>query len=180
MLSKSLMPVEVIRERIYLVRGHRVMLDADLAKLYGVSTKRLNEQVRRNRGRFPGDFMFTLTDKEAKSLRSQFATSKTGRGGRRYLPLVFTEHGAVMLASVLNTRIAIQASIQIARAFVVLRQIVSTHRELVKKLDDLERKIRGHDVQIEAIFDAIRQLMRQPRPKRIPDEGVRRPIGFRA
>ena len=118
----NILPRERIERSILLIRGHKVMLDADLAILYGVSTKRLNEQVRRNRSRFPDDFMFQLTVEEVRSLRSQFATSKQGRGGRRYAPLVFTEQGITMLSTVLNSERAIQVNIEIMRAFVRLRR----------------------------------------------------------
>src|SRR5262245_59227927 len=135
--NTAIVPVDQIESRILLVRGHRVMLDSDLAELYRVSTKRLNEQVKRNRGRFPADFLLQLSIEEAQALRSQTATSKGGRGGRRYRPYAFTEHGAVMLATVLNSQVAVQASIQVVRAFVQLRELLSTHRELAKKLADL-------------------------------------------
>ena len=160
---KSIIPVEQIERRIYLIRGHKVMLDVDLAALYGVTTKRLNQQVSRNRARFPEDFMFQLTSDEAESLRLHFATSNMGRGGRRYLPYVFTEYGAVMLSSVLNTPVAIETSVKIARAFVRLREMISTHKELAQKLQELERKMQGHDVDIQNIFGAIRQLMAGPK-----------------
>jgi hypothetical protein len=123
---------ESIRGRILLVRGHKVMLDSDLADVYGVAVKRLNEQVKRNRRRFPADFMFQLTAREASVLRSQFATSKTGRGGRRSRPYAFTEHGAVMLASVLNSVTAIGASILVVRAFVRLRIVLAAHKDLAR------------------------------------------------
>jgi len=144
------------------------MLDADLAVLYGVSTKRLNEQVRRNRSRFPDDFMFQLTREEVRSLRSQFATSKQGRGGRRYAPLVFTEQGIAMLSTVLNSERAIQVNIEIMRAFVHLREMIVTHRDLARKLETLEKK---YNAQFKVVFDAIRQLMAPPEPKK-------RKIGF--
>jgi len=167
-----LVPVERIERAILLIRGHRVMLDADLAAIYGVETRVLVQAVKRNRDRFPGDFMFQLTKEEFDNLRSQFVTSKQW-GGRRYPPYAFTEHGAVMLASVLNTPIAVQASIQVVRAFVRLREILSTHKELARKLAELEQKIEKHDASIRSIFEAIRQLMAPPKEKR-------RPIGFRA
>ena len=160
---KSIIPTEQIERRIYLIRGHKVMLDVDLAALYGVTTKRLNQQVSRNRKRFPEDFMFQLSDDETKSLRLHFATSNTGRGGRRYFPYVFTEYGAVMLSSVLNTPVAIETSVKIARAFVRLREMISTHKELAQKLQELDRKTQGHDVHIRNIFSAIRQLMAGPK-----------------
>ena len=131
------------------------MLDADLAVLYGVSTKRLNEQVKRNRSRFPDDFMFQLTAEEVRSLRSQFATSKQGRGGRRYAPLVFTEQGIAMLSTVLNSERAIQVNIEIMRAFVRLREMIATHKELARKLEALEKR---YDAQFRVVFDAIREL----------------------
>jgi hypothetical protein len=147
------------------------MLDADLASLYGVSTKRLNEQVRRNLSRFPEDFAFRLTRDEVDRLRSQIATSKPGRGGRRYLPMAFTEHGAIMLASVLNSPVAVHASIQVVRAFVQLRAMLSAHSDLAHRLDELERR---YDHRFQAVFDAIRRLMQGP-------ESPPRPrIGFRA
>ena len=144
------------------------MLDSDLATLYGISTGRLNQQVRRNLGRFPSDFMFRLTPQELTSLISQFVISNvSGRGGRRGLPLAFTEHGAVMLASVLNSPIAVAASIQVVRAFVHLRTLLASNAELSRRLDEMERK---YDGQFRVIFDAVRQLM-EPERKR---------IGFRA
>jgi predicted restriction endonuclease len=144
------------------------MLDADLAVLYGVSTKRLNEQVRRNRSRFPDDFMFQLTREEVQSLRSQIATSKQGRGGRRYAPLVFTEQGIAMLSTVLNSERAIQVNIEIMRAFVRLREMIATHKDLARKLEALERR---YDAQFKVVFDAIRELM-------APPESKKRKIGF--
>src|SRR2546430_5754893 len=133
-------PLEVIERRIYFIRTHKVMLDSDLAELYGVTTKRLNEQVKRNIDRFPADFMFQLNQEESDRLRSQFATSKHGRGGRRYQPYVFTEHGALKLASVLNNEMAIQANIQIVRAFVRLREMLATHHEIARKIAEMEKK----------------------------------------
>jgi hypothetical protein len=169
--GKALIPVERIERSILLIRGQKVMLDTDLAELYGVTTKRLNEQVKRNLARFPEDFMFQLTESEAEFLRSQIATSKKGRGGRRYAPYVFTEHGAIMMASVLNTPRAIEASVFVVRAFVRLREMLATHRELAHKLTELERKLAGHDTAIRSLVDTIRQLM-------TPQESKRRPIGF--
>ena len=159
MARNDLVSMEKIQESIYLVRGHKVMLDSDLAVLYGVTTKRLNEQVRRNAGRFPEDFMFQLTDEETGALRSQFATSNRGRGGRRSRPYVFTEHGAVMLASVLRSETAIQASVYVVRAFVQLREMLASHKDLARKLEDLEKK---YDKQFAVVFTAIRQLMEPP------------------
>jgi hypothetical protein len=144
------------------------MLDADLAGLYGVTTKRLNEQVRRNRSRFPEDFMFQLTSTEAASLRSQIATSKKGRGGRRYAPYVFTEQGVAMLSTVLNSERAIQVNIEIMRAFVHLRQMLASNAQLAGKLNALEKK---YDSQFRVVFEAIRELM-------TPPESKKRKIGF--
>jgi hypothetical protein len=174
MTSKQLpIPAERIEKAIFLIRGHKVMLDADLAELYGVTTKRLNEQVRRNLSRFPADFMFQLDGQEASALRSQIATSKEGRGGRRYLPYVFTEQGVAMLSSVLNSERAIEVNIAIMRVFVRLREMMATHKELAFKLVELEERLEGHDEQIQNIFDAIRQLMTPPEPPR-------KKIGFEA
>lgn len=160
----AFIPEEQIASSILLVRNQKVMLDADLAKIYGVTTKRLNQQVKRNLHRFPPDFMFQLTEKEETFLRLQTATSNSGRGGRRHLTYVFTEHGAVMLAAVLNSPIAVDASIQVVRAFIRLRQILASHVELSRKVDALEKKFDG---QFKSVFDVIRQLMNPPtEPKR--------------
>jgi phage regulator Rha-like protein len=169
---KALIPVERIEQRIFVIRRQKVMLDSHLALLYGVPTKRLNEQVRRNISRFPDDFMFQLTEDEYELLRSQNATSKSGSGGRRYLPFAFTEQGVAMLSTVLNSERAIQVNIVIMRAFVKLREILSTHRDLAQKLEELERKYETHDKQIKSIFEAIRQLM-------LPPEKPKRQIGFK-
>jgi hypothetical protein len=151
--------IETVENAIHLVRGQRVMLDSDLAAIYGVSTMRLNEQLRRNLKRFPSDFAFQLTRQEFTALISQFAISKKGRGGRRTLPWVFTEHGAIMLASVLNSDIAVEASIRVVRAFVRLREIVSANAELAAKFAQLERRLESHDEAIAQLFAAIRQLL---------------------
>ncbi len=151
----TLVPSERIERLILLIHGHKVMLDSDLAELYGVTTKRLNEQVRRNLSRFPDDFMFQLTESEAHLLRSQFATSKEGRGGRRYLPYAFTEQGVAMLSSVLNSERAIKANIEIMRAFVRLRQILASHADLARKLEALEKK---YDAQFKVVFEAIGEV----------------------
>lgn len=160
---------EVIERRIFLIRGCRVMLDFDLAKIYGVSTARLNQQARRNIARFPADFLLQLTPDEAQSLMLQNATSKRGRGGRRKPPLAFTEHGAVMLAAVLNSPVAVAASIQIVRAFNRLRQMALAHKDLARALAELARKVAGHDEQFKVVFEAIRELMEPPMlpPRRI-------------
>jgi hypothetical protein len=153
-----------VEDWIITVRGQKVMLDSNLASLYGVSTSRLNEQVKRNRRRFPADFMFQLTRDEHEALKSQFAISKPGRGGRRRLPYAFTEHGAVMLASVLNSHQAVEVSIFVVRAFVRLRQLTIGQQEAVHRLSELERRISGHDEDLKTLIDAIRQLMSPPQP----------------
>ena len=161
----KLILVDQIEPLIREIRGHKVMLDSDLAALYGVPTKRLNEQVQRNLTRFPDDFMFRLTSDEAESLRSQIATLKSGRGQhRKYLPYAFTEHGAFMAASVLNSARAVEVSVFVVRAFVKLRQLVLAHKDLAGKLDQLERKVGGHDEAIKQLVAAIRQLMTPPDP----------------
>ena len=161
-------PQEQIEKSILILRGHRVMLDADLARIYGVSTKRLNEQVRRNLDRFPDDFTFQLDEAEDTNLRLQLASSNK-YGGRRTRPYVFTEHGALMLASILNSPIAVGASIQVVRAFISLRQMLASHVELARKLDSLERK---YDYQFKVVFDAIRELTLIP-------EKTRKSIGIK-
>ncbi len=169
-MEKTLIPIELIERRIYLIRGQKVMTDWDLAEIYGVSTKRLNEQVRRNKRRFPEDFVFSLTPKEAKelvSLRSQIATLKKRRGShRKYLPHVFTEHGAVMLASILNSATAVTASIHVVRAFVRLRQMALAQKELAADFERLERDVRGHGKSIRNLWEAIDDLLDPPEPPR--------------
>ena len=156
---------------IHLIRGQRVMLDFDLAAIYGVTTKRLNEQLRRNRSRFPSDFALQLTAEEFTNLKSQIATSSF-HGGRRYRPWVFTEHGALMLASVLNSEIAVQASVRVVRAFVRLREMVAANAQLAVKLEELERRFDSHDDAIANLFATLKQLLEPPEaPKR-------REIGF--
>lgn len=179
--NPTIIPLESIENKIYLIRGEKVMIDRDLACLYGVSTKRLNEQVKRNQKRFPLDFMFRLTKDEINrlsdivpSLRSQFATLKTrSKRGRhsKYLPYVFTEQGVAMLSSVLNNDRAISVNIAIMRAFVKLRQIIIKNKDLEQKLYLLEQKIERHDEDIIAIFNAIRKLMQE-------EEKPKRKIGF--
>ncbi|MBM4297115.1 MAG: ORF6N domain-containing protein [Deltaproteobacteria bacterium] len=166
---------ERIERAILLIRGHRVLLDADLALLYGVSVGRLNEAVKRNRHRFPDDFMFQLSEAEYRSLRaqagnlkSQFAISSLAWGGRRHPPYAFTEQGVAMLSSVLHSKRAVEVNIEIMRTFVRLRQLLSTNAELTRKLQVLENK---YDAQFKVVFDAIRQLMKPPEPKK-------RKIGF--
>ncbi len=158
---------ERIERRILLVRGEKVMLDADLAGLYRVSTKALVQAVKRNRDRFPEDFMIQLRADELENLRSQIVTSSAGRwGGRRYPPYAFTEQGVAMLSSVLRSANAIRVNIEIMRAFVRLRHILRSHAELARKIDALEKK---YDARFRIVFDAIRELMQPPRPR----------IGFR-
>ncbi|MCG8554504.1 MAG: ORF6N domain-containing protein [Proteobacteria bacterium] len=184
-MTAAIVPLERIEQTILLIRGHKVMLDADLAALYGVETKALNRAVRRNLERFPEDFMVQLTEQEVAALRSHFGTSNAGgsailrsqfgtskgRGGRRYAPYAFTEQGVAMLSSVLRSARAVQVNVQIMRTFVKLRRLLATHEDLARKLDALERK---YDRQFKVVFDAIRELMAPPDPK------PRRRIGFGA
>jgi|SRR5580693_7359356 hypothetical protein len=163
--------VERIERKIYFIRDQKVMLDSDLAQLYEVTTGNLNLAVRRNRRRFPEDFMFHLTEEEAESLLLQIARSKTGRGGRRSPPYAFTEHGVAMLSSVLNSERAAQMNIVIIRAFIKLREVLSTHKDLARKIDGLEVKYQEHDQELKVVFDAIRKLISTPEPSK-------RKIGF--
>ena len=160
-----------VESRILLVRGHRVILDSDLAELYSVKVKTLNQQVKRNARRFPDDFVIRLSAEEAANLRSQIVTSSSGYGGRRYLPYAFTEHGAIMAASVLNSKRAVEMSIFVVRAFVRMREALMANRQLLSKLADIERRVEGHDANIQELIEAIRELM-QP----LPASGRR--IGF--
>jgi hypothetical protein len=162
---------EALAGRIVVIRRQRVLLDSDLAALYEVETRRLNEQIKRNMGRFPVDFMFQLTSDEFANLKSQFATSSWG--GRRKLPLAFTEHGAIMAASVLNSDRAVEMSVYVVRAFVQLRAVLLDHKALADKLAALERRVSHHDNSLTEVIDAIRALMAQPEP-------ANRPIGFTA
>ena len=183
-MSESLLPLETITHHILLLRGQKVLLDTDLAALYDVPTKRFNEQVKRNLERFPADFMFQLTEEEWVALRSQFATLKSGRGQhRKYLPYAFTEHGAIMAATILNSPRATEVSVYVVRAFVRLREVLASNKELAKRLDDLEQTTEAlamqHDsfarntrAQLKQVFDAIRELMTPPEPQK------KRPIGF--
>ena len=169
---KALIPVEMIEKKILLIRAEKVMLDADLAELYEVETFNLNKAVKRNIDRFPQDFMFQLTKEEADSLRFQTGMSKKeGRGGRRYFPYAFTEQGVAMLSSVLNSKRAVQVNIAIMRAFVKLREMLASHKDLARKLADMERK---YDHQFKVVFDAIRQLMTPPDTKKKSKIGFRR------
>lgn len=163
--------IREIGQRIYFVRGHRVMLDSDLAILYGVETRALNQAVRRNLDRFPDDFMFEVTRPEFEVLMSQFVISKTDpRGGRQKLPLVFTEQGVAMLSTVLRSKRAVQVNIAIMRTFVKIREMLETNKELAKKINQMERK---YDEQFKVVFDAIRQILNPKGPAK------RRPMGIR-
>src|SRR6185503_17001467 len=169
--GKELMiPDELVMNKIYIIRGKKVMLDEDLAELYQVETKRLNEQVRRNIDRFPDDFMFRLTKKELENLKSQFATSSWG--GRRKLPLAFTEQGVSMLSGVLNSETAIRVHIQIIRIFTRMREMIMTHKDILLQLEKIEKKLAGHDEDITLIFQYLKQLLNPPQPPR-------RKIGFK-
>ena len=170
--STIAIPSELIEKRIYLVRGQKVMLDSDLAELYGVTTGNLNLAVRRNKSRFPQDFMFQLTAEEAKSLLLQTARSK-GRGGRRTPPSVFTEQGVAMLSSVLRSEQAVQVNIAIMRAFVRLRELLVIHKDLANKIEDLERKDAEHDAEFRVVFEAIRELVEETPP-------LKQRIGFKS
>ena len=168
-IRRTTLPVEHVEQRIRLLRGQKVILDRDLADLYEVDAKVLNQAVKRNLDRFPEDFMFQLTAEESARLRSQFVTLKPGRGQhRKYLPYAFTEQGVAMLSSVLRSKRAVMVNVEIMRAFVRLRQILGAHADLARKLAALERK---YDSQFKAVFDAIRELMTPPPAKK-------RPIGF--
>ena len=169
--TTAIVPVERIESRILLIRGHKVMLDSDLAELYGVGTKRLNEQVKRNRDRFPADFMFKLAAKEKAEVVANCDHLQKLRFSPA-LPYAFTEHWAIMVASVLNSPRAIEVSVYVVRAFVKLREVLGTHKELAQKLAELERRIEAHDEHITALFEAIRQLMAPPDRKR-PQIGFR-------
>ncbi len=161
-----------VEHLIYLIRGQKVMLDSNLAALYGVPTKVLNQAVKRNVDSFPEDFMFQLTTEEFRALRSQFVTLETGRGKYpKFLPYAFTEQGVAMLSSVLRSKRAVQVNVAIMRAFVKLRQMLTSNKELAAKLAELERKLEGHDQKIHSLFEAIRQLMAPAAP-------IRRRIGF--
>jgi hypothetical protein len=169
-MTKDIVPIQQVAQAIRFVREERILLDFDLARRYGVTTGNLNKAVRRNRERFPADFMFQRTAEETKSLIFQFGISK-GRGGRRHFPHAFTEQGVAMLSSVLNSQRAVKVNIAIMRAFVKLRQTLETNRELACKFSELEKRVGKHDEEIEAILEAIRQLM-------APPEKPRREIGF--
>ena len=160
-----------VESRILFLRHQRVVLDSDLAELYGVPVKRLNQQVQRNQNRFPADFMFRLNTKEDQFLRLQIATSKKGRGGRRYPPYAFTEHGAIMAATVLNSKRAIEMSVFVVRAFVRMREMLLKNRQLAAKINELDRRLETHDTAIQDLIEAIKELM-------APEEPSKRKIGF--
>jgi hypothetical protein len=166
--SQLAIPVE---SRILILRHQRIILDSDLAELYGVPVRQLNQQVKRNRERFPTDFVFQLTAKEDQGLRSQIVISKKGRGGRRYPPYAFTEHGAIMAATVLNSKRAIEMSVFVVRAFVRMREMLGKHRQLAAKINQLDRRLETQDTAIQDIIDAIKELM-------VPEGPSKRKIGF--
>lgn len=170
MSSKQTIPEEIIQNKIFIIRSKKVMIDSALAMLYQVETKNLNKAVKRNIERFPENFMFQLTQKETDALRFQIGTSRSGSGGRRYLPYVFTQEGIAMLSSVLNSERAIHINIQIMRAFVKLRELMASHIELRNKIEHMEKK---YDYQFKIVFDAIKRLLEPP-------EKLKRPIGFHA
>jgi hypothetical protein len=160
-----------VASRILILRHQRVILDRDLAELYGVPVRQLNQQVKRNRERFPADFMFRLTSKEDQILRSQIVISSEKHGGRRYLPYAFTEHGAIMAATVLNSKQAIEMSVFVVRAFVRMREMLVKNRQLAAKINELDRRLETHDTAIQDIIDAIKELM-------LPEGPSKRKIGF--
>jgi len=168
--QNAIFPTALIGQKIFFVRGTRVMLDADLARLYGVATKNLNKAVKRNASRFPADFMFQLSHKDLQSLGFQSGTSKPGRGGRRYAPYAFTEQGVAMLSSVLRSARAVQVNVAIMRTFVRLREMLATHEELRRKIDAIEKR---YDARFQAVFDTIRRMLETPSP-------AKKPIGFHA
>jgi len=170
MKKQSIIPDEKILNKIYMIDGEKIMLDSDLALLYNVETKRLKEAVKRNRERFPKDFMFVVTNKQLINLRTQFATSSWG--GSRYKPMAFTEQGVAMLSSILNSRQAIEVNIQIIRIFTRIRKMLSTNKEILQMIDRLERRIKKSDGDIQLIFKVLKQLLNPPMPPR-------RKIGFK-
>ena len=161
-----------VENRILTIRGKKVLLDSDIAELYGVTVRQLNQQVKRNPERFPPDFVFSISNQEFTNLKSQFVTSRSGHGGRRKLPLAFTEHGAIMAATVLNSPRAVRVSVLVVRAFVRLREMLATNKELAEKIAELERRVDSHDDTIQQIITAIKMLMR---PSAMPPKQ----IGFR-
>jgi phage regulator Rha-like protein len=160
-----------VESRILILRHQKVILDSDLAELYGVPVRQLNQQVKRNRDRFPTDFTFRLTAKEDEVLRSQIVISSNRHGGRRYPPYAFTEHGAIMAATVLNSKRAIEMSVFVVRAFVRMREMLIKNRQLAAKINELDRRLETHDTAIQDIIDAIKELM-------VPEGPSKRKIGF--
>jgi len=173
--SQLIIPDEVVMSKIYLIRDQKVMLDNDLAELYEVETRRLNEQVKRNIDRFPEDFMFQLIKEEFENLKSQIATSSWG--GRRKLPYAFTEHGVLMLSSVLNSDRAIKVNIQIMRIYTRIRQMLLTHKDILLRLEQIEHTLSGHDNNILLIFEYLKQLEQAKQQQE--DQASRRLIGFK-
>ncbi len=168
--QNAIVPTALITQKIFFVRGSRIMLDADLARLYGVATKNLNKAGKRNASRFPSDSMFQLSSKDLHSLRFQFGTSNPVRGGRRYAPYAFTEQGVAMLSSVLRSSRAVQVNVAIMRTFVRLREMLATHEELRRKIDAMEKRC---DARFQVVFETIRQMLEAP-------VRVKKPIGFHA
>lgn len=171
----SVIPDEIVLNKIYLIRGEKIMLDSDLAELYGVETRRLNEQVKRNSDRFPEDFMFRLTATEFKNLKSQIATSSWG--GRRKLPYAFTEHGVLMLSSVLNSDLAIKVNIQIMRIYSKIRNMLATHKDLLIKFEGVETKLAEHDDKIMLLFEYIKQFKKVKQQE--SEQKNRTKVGFK-
>lgn len=174
MNSSALILTRKVGSKILVLRNQKVILDSDLAELYGVSVKRLNEQIKRNPKRFPPDFLFTLTGPEYENLKSQNATSSSKHGGRRYLPHAFTEHGAIMAATVLNSKRAIEMSVFVVRAFVRMREAILDNQRISAKLDELENRLDSHDGSIEELVEAIRELI-APLPANTRRIGFERP-----
>ncbi len=170
--EESLVPVGHIESIILVIRAHKVILDADLAELYGVETKILNKAVKRHLDRFPEDFMFQLTTEEAENLRFQIGTSRRTHGGRRYLPYAFTEHGALMAANILKSKTAVSMSIYVVRAFIRMREELTSRRDLEERLDQIEKILLVHDAQLKELFEKIRPLLLPP------PEKPRKKIGF--
>jgi phage regulator Rha-like protein len=173
MNKTALVLANKVDSKIQVLRGQKIILDSDLAELYGVPVRQLNQQIKRNAGRFPADFLFQLSPTEYQHLRSHFVISNVGRGGRRYLPHAFTEHGAIMAATVLNSKRAIEMSIFVVRAFVRMRETLAANQQIVTKLSEIERRLEGHDAEIQELVDAIRELM-------APLPANTRRIGFEA
>jgi phage regulator Rha-like protein len=171
MPKRRFQPTTPVESQILILRHQRVILDSDLAELYGVTVKQLNQQIKRNRERFPTDFMFQLTAKENQILRSQIVTSSKKHGGRRYPPYAFTEHGAIMAATVLNSKQAIEMSVFVVRAFVRMREMLAKNRQLAAKINELDQRLETHDTAIQDIIEAIKELM-------VPEGPSKRKIGF--